>query len=88
MLILDHLVKPHVLSSLEVQVQQRAVVVHNLVKAQLQAKGGKTVGEDYLPLGNTDDEKQRLRAEANRRGVTMSEVIQDYCKRLPRSSDK
>lgn len=25
-----------------------------IIKAQLQAKGGKTVGEDYLPLGNTE----------------------------------
>ena len=36
----------------------------------------------------TVDEKQRLKAEAARRGVTMSEVIQDYCKRLPKNSDK
>ncbi len=34
------------------------------------------------------DEKQRLKAEADRRGVTMSEVIQDYCKRLAKNSDK
>lgn len=25
-----------------------------IIKAQLQAKGGKTVGEDYIPLGNTE----------------------------------
>ena len=25
-----------------------------IIKAQLEAKGGKTVGEDYLPLGNTE----------------------------------
>ena len=31
----------------------------------------------------TEDEKNRLKAEADRRSVTMSEVIQDYCKRLP-----
>jgi len=33
----------------------------------------------------TEDEKNRLKNEADRRGVTMSEVIQDYCKRLPRT---
>lgn len=27
---------------------------NNIIKAQLAAKGGKTVGEDYLPLGNTE----------------------------------
>ena len=27
---------------------------NNIIKAQLQAKNGKTVGEDYLPLGNTE----------------------------------
>ncbi len=27
---------------------------NTIIKAQLQAKGGKTVGEDYLPLGNTE----------------------------------
>ncbi len=27
---------------------------NNIIKAQLQAKGGKTVGEDYLPLGNNE----------------------------------
>jgi hypothetical protein len=32
----------------------------------------------------TEQEKERLQAEADRRGVSMSEVIQDYCKRLPR----
>ena len=36
----------------------------------------------------TEDEKQRLKAEADRRGVTMSEVIQDYCKSLPKNNDK
>jgi len=35
----------------------------------------------------TEDEKNRLKAEADRRSVT-SEVIQDYCKRLARSSEK
>lgn len=27
---------------------------NNIIKAQLAAKGGKTTGEDYLPLGNTE----------------------------------
>jgi urea transport system substrate-binding protein len=27
---------------------------NTIIKAQLQAKGGRTVGEDYLPLGNTE----------------------------------
>jgi urea transport system substrate-binding protein len=27
---------------------------NTIIKAQLEAKGGKTVGEDYLPLGNTE----------------------------------
>jgi len=27
---------------------------NTIIKAQLQAKGGQTVGEDYLPLGNTE----------------------------------
>ncbi len=27
---------------------------NNIIKAQLEAKGGKFVGEDYLPLGNTE----------------------------------
>lgn len=31
-----------------------------------------------------DDEWLRLHAEANRRDVSMSEVIQDYIKRLPK----
>ena len=44
--------------------------------------------EFSLRVRLTEDEKQRLAAEASRRGVTMSEVIQDYCKRLARSSDK
>ena len=49
--------------------------------------------EFSLRVRLTEDEKNRLKAEADRRSVTMSEVIQDYCKRLPRaefaqSSDK
>ncbi len=39
--------------------------------------------EFNLRVRLTEDEKNRLKAEANRRSVTMSEVIQDYCKRLP-----
>lgn len=41
--------------------------------------------EFSLRVRLTEDEKQRLKAEADRRGVTMSEVIQDYCKRLPKA---
>lgn len=37
-----------------------------------------------LKVRLTEDEKNRLKAEADRRNVTMSEVIQDYCKRLPK----
>ena len=44
--------------------------------------------EFSLRVRLTEDEKQRLKAEADRRDVTMSEVIQDYCKRLAKSSDK
>ncbi|MBD0345751.1 MAG: ribbon-helix-helix protein, CopG family [Coleofasciculus sp. Co-bin14] len=33
----------------------------------------------------TEQEKERLQSEANRRNVSMSEVIQDYCKRLPKT---
>ena len=40
--------------------------------------------EFSLKVRLTLDEKQRLKAEADRRGVTMSEVMQDYCKRLPK----
>ncbi|MBO3463105.1 hypothetical protein G7B40_020470 [Aetokthonos hydrillicola Thurmond2011] len=32
----------------------------------------------------TEQEKERLQAEADRRAVSMSEVVQDYCKRLPK----
>lgn len=38
--------------------------------------------EFTLRVRLTEDEKLRLKAEADRRQVTMSEVIQDYCKRL------
>ncbi len=41
--------------------------------------------EFSLRVRLTEDEKQRLKAEADRRSVTMSEVIQDYCKRLPKA---
>ncbi len=44
--------------------------------------------EISLRVRLTSDEKQRLKAEADRRSVTMSEVIQDYCKQLPKNSDK
>lgn len=42
--------------------------------------------EFSLRVRLTEDEKNRLKAEADRRNVTMSEVIQDYCKRLPKAS--
>ena len=32
----------------------------------------------------TEDEKSRLQYAAEQRGVSMSEIIQDYCKRLPK----
>ncbi len=32
----------------------------------------------------TEDEKSRLQYAAKQRGVSMSEIIQDYCKRLPK----
>lgn len=44
--------------------------------------------EFTLRVRLTEDEKLRLKAEADRRQVTMSEVIQDYCKRLPKISEK
>ncbi len=37
-----------------------------------------------LMIRLTDDEKQRLEYAAKRKGVSMSELIQDYCKRLPK----
>ena len=33
----------------------------------------------------TEDEKSRLQYAAQQRGVSMSEIIQDYCKRLPKA---
>lgn len=44
--------------------------------------------EFSLMVRLTEDERLRLKAEADRRQVTMSEVIQDYCKRLPKISEK
>jgi hypothetical protein len=41
-----------------------------------------------LKVRLTEDEKNRLKAEADKRSVTMSEVIQDYCKRLAKNNDK
>lgn len=47
----------------------------------------KTMAREFsLRVRLTEDEKNRLKAEADRRNVTMSEVIQDYCKRLPKAS--
>lgn len=42
------------------------------------------VKEFTLRVRLTEHEKLRLKAEAEKRGVTMSEIIQDYCKRLPK----
>ncbi len=36
----------------------------------------------------TEDEKSRLQYAAQQRGVSMSEIIQDYCKRLPKPPKK
>jgi hypothetical protein len=36
----------------------------------------------------TEDEKSRLTYYAKSKGVSMSEVIQDYCKRLPKPPEK
>ena len=36
----------------------------------------------------TDDEKSRLAYYAKSKNVSMSEVIQDYCKRLPKPTEK
>ncbi|AFZ22146.1 ribbon-helix-helix domain-containing protein [Allocoleopsis franciscana] len=40
--------------------------------------------EYMLRVRLNDNEKARLQKEANRRGVSMSEVIKDYIKRLPK----
>lgn len=56
--------------------------------------GHNTMAREFnLKVRLTEDEKNRLKGEADRRSVSMSEVIQDYCKRLPKveavqSSDK
>ncbi|HIK08710.1 MAG TPA: ribbon-helix-helix protein, CopG family [Oscillatoriaceae cyanobacterium M33_DOE_052] len=39
--------------------------------------------EELLQIRLTKKEKDRLQAEAESRGVSMSEVIRDYIKRLP-----
>ena len=36
-----------------------------------------------LRIRLTNDEKFRLRYAAQKRGITMSEIIQDFCKQLP-----
>jgi len=43
---------------------------------------------ELLQIRLTGQEKERLQAEAERRGVSMSEVIRDYIKRLPRVKQK
>ena len=40
--------------------------------------------EHSLRVRLTEDEKSRLQYAAKQRGVSMSEIIQDYCKRLPK----
>lgn len=40
--------------------------------------------EYSLRVRLTEDEKSRLQYAAKQRGVGMSEIIQDYCKRLPK----
>ncbi len=40
--------------------------------------------EHSLRVRLTEDEKSRLQYAAQQRGVSMSEIIQDYCKRLPK----
>ncbi len=40
--------------------------------------------ESHIIVRVKPDEKERLRAEATRRGVSMSEVLRDYIKRLPK----
>ena len=40
--------------------------------------------EYSLRVRLTKDEKLRLQYAAKKRGVSMSEIIQDYCKRLPK----
>jgi antitoxin component of RelBE/YafQ-DinJ toxin-antitoxin module len=40
--------------------------------------------KELLQIRLTGDEKERLHAEAERREISMSEVIRDYIKRLPK----
>ena len=40
--------------------------------------------EYSLRVRLTEDEKSRLQYAAQQRGVSMSEIIQDHCKRLPK----
>ncbi len=45
-----------------------------------------TITREYsLRVRLTEDEKSRLQYAAQQRGVSMSEIIQDYCKRLPKA---
>ena len=41
--------------------------------------------EYSLRVRLTEDEKSRLKYAAQQSGVSMSEIIQDYCKRLPKA---
>jgi hypothetical protein len=44
--------------------------------------------EYSLRVRLTEDEKSRLAYYAKSKNVSMSEVIQDYCKRLPKLLEK
>lgn len=43
---------------------------------------------ELLQIRLTGQEKERLQAEAERREVSMSEVIRDYIKKLPKTKQK
>ena len=45
-------------------------------------------GKHSLRVRLTEDEKSRLQYAAKQRGVSISEIIQDYCKRLPKPPKK
>lgn len=59
-----------------------------MIKLYPKVEHGTMAREFNLKVRLTEDEKNRLKAEADRRNVTMSEVIQDYCKRLPKVESK
>ena len=43
--------------------------------------------DELLQIRLTRKEKDRLQAEASKRGISMSEVIRDYIKRLPKPKE-